>query len=100
MNFIKDQLAGYGVNEQMTGYLSNIIMVLFIALLSVLANLIAKKIVLKIIIHFISKDRYAWDNIVLEKKCFTSCRIWRQPSSSIILRLSFRYIRLLLKNPP
>lgn len=43
MNFIKDQLAGYGVNEQMTGYLSNIIMVLFIALLSVLANLIAKK---------------------------------------------------------
>lgn len=70
MNFIKDQLAGYGVSEQMTGYLSNIIMVLFIALLSVLANLIAKKIVLKIIIHFISKDRYAWDNIVLEKKVF------------------------------
>ncbi|WP_313636604.1 mechanosensitive ion channel domain-containing protein, partial [Paenibacillus sp.] len=70
MNFIKDQLAGYGLSDQMTGYLSNIIMVLFIALLSVLANLIAKKIVLKIIIHFISKDRYSWDNIVLEKKVF------------------------------
>ncbi|WP_339320476.1 mechanosensitive ion channel domain-containing protein [Paenibacillus sp. FSL R10-2734] len=70
MNFIKDQLAGYGVGEPMIGYLSNIIMVFFIALLSVLANLIAKKIVLKIIIRVINNGRYTWDNIVLEKKVF------------------------------
>lgn len=70
MNFIKDQLAGYGVSEQMIGYLSNIIMVFFIALLSVLANFIAKKIVLKIIIHIINNNRYTWDKIVLEKKVF------------------------------
>lgn len=43
MNFIKENLAGYGVSEQMSVYLSNIIMVLCIAVLSVVANLVAKK---------------------------------------------------------
>ncbi|MEK4848770.1 mechanosensitive ion channel domain-containing protein [Paenibacillus sp. FSL H7-0756] len=70
MNFIKEHLAGYGVSEQMNVYLSNIIMVLFIAMLSVVANLVAKKIVLKIIIHIINNNRYTWDNFFLEKKVF------------------------------
>lgn len=70
MNFIKEHLAGYGVSEQMNVYLSNIIMVLCIALLSVVANLVAKKIVLKIIIHIINNNRYTWDNFFLEKKVF------------------------------
>ncbi|WP_405106079.1 mechanosensitive ion channel domain-containing protein [Paenibacillus sp. FSL K6-1217] len=70
MNFIKEHLAGYGVSEQMSVYLSNIIMVLCIALLSVVANLVAKKIVLKIIIHIINNNRYTWDNFFLEKKVF------------------------------
>ncbi|ETT55165.1 mechanosensitive ion channel protein MscS [Paenibacillus sp. FSL R7-269] len=70
MNFIKEHLAGYGVSEQMSVYLSNIIMVLFIAMLSVVANLVAKKIVLKIIIHIINNNRYTWDNFFLEKKVF------------------------------
>lgn len=70
MDFIKEQLAGYGVSEQTSVYLANIIMVLFIALLSVVANVIAKKIVLKIIIRLITNNRYTWDNILLEKKVF------------------------------
>ncbi|WP_238650545.1 mechanosensitive ion channel family protein [Paenibacillus piscarius] len=70
MNFIKENLAGYGVSEQMNVYLSNIIMVLCIAVLSVVANLVAKKIVLKIIIRMINNNRYTWDNIFLEKKVF------------------------------
>lgn len=70
MDFIKEQLVGYGVSEQMSVYFSNIIMVLFIALLSVVANVIAKKIVLKIIIRLITNNRYTWDNILLEKKVF------------------------------
>ncbi|MEK3761551.1 mechanosensitive ion channel domain-containing protein [Paenibacillus sp. FSL P4-0338] len=70
MNYIKENLAGYGVSEQMSVYLSNIIMILFIALLSVVANLVAKKIVLKIIIHIINNNRYTWDNFFLEKKVF------------------------------
>lgn len=70
MNFIQEHLAGYGVSEQMVVYLSNIIMVLCIALLSIVANLVAKKIVLKIIIHIIHNNRYTWDNFFLEKKVF------------------------------
>ncbi|MEK3881118.1 mechanosensitive ion channel family protein [Paenibacillus sp. FSL M7-0420] len=70
MNFIQEHLAGYGMSEQMVVYLSNIIMVLCIALLSIVANLVAKKIVLRIIIHFINNNRYTWDNIFLEKKVF------------------------------
>ncbi|MFD2412735.1 mechanosensitive ion channel family protein [Paenibacillus rhizoplanae] len=70
MDFIQEHLAGYGVSEQMVVYLSNIIMVLCIALLSIVANLVAKKIVLKIIIHIINNNRYTWDNFFLEKKVF------------------------------
>lgn len=67
MNFIQEHLAGYGMSEQMVVYLSNIIMVLCIALLSIVANLVAKKIVLKIIIHIIHNNRYTWDNIFWRK---------------------------------
>lgn len=70
MDFIKEHLTGYGVSEQMSGYLANILMILLIVLLSVAANFIAKKIVLKIIIRLITNNRYTWDNIFLEKKVF------------------------------
>lgn len=96
MNFIKEHLAGYGVSEQMNVYLSNIIMVLFIAMLSVVANLVAKKIVLKIIIHIINNNRYTWDNFFWRKKYSTSCRISHRPLSSITLHLFFRCISLSL----
>ena len=42
MDFIKNQLDGYGMSEQTIGYLSNMIMVVFIAVISMLANFIAK----------------------------------------------------------
>lgn len=68
MEFIKNQLDGYGMSEQTIGYLSNIIMIVFIAVVSMLANLIAKKIVLKTIIRIVNNNRYTWDKIILEKK--------------------------------
>lgn len=43
MDFIKNQLDGTGMSEQTIGYLSNLIMVVFIAVVSILANFIAKK---------------------------------------------------------
>ena len=70
MEFIKNQLDGYGMSEQTIGYLSNMIMIVFIAVVSMLANFIAKKIVLKTIIHIVNNNRYTWDNIILEKKVF------------------------------
>ncbi|WP_063566482.1 mechanosensitive ion channel domain-containing protein [Paenibacillus sp. O199] len=70
MDFIKNQLDGTGMSEQTIGYLSNLIMVVFIAVVSILANFIAKKIVLKIIIQIINNNRYTWDKIIVEKKVF------------------------------
>ncbi|OMD44068.1 mechanosensitive ion channel family protein [Paenibacillus odorifer] len=70
MEFIKNHLDGYGISEQMIGYLSNLIMVVFIAVVSIMVNFIAKKIVLKTIIHIINNNSYTWDNVILEKKVF------------------------------
>ncbi|UVI30602.1 mechanosensitive ion channel family protein [Paenibacillus spongiae] len=70
MDFIKEQLDGYGMNVETIGYLSEIIMVVLIAVVCILANFITQKIVLKTIIHFIHKNRYTWDSIVVEKKVF------------------------------
>lgn len=70
MRFIRYQLEGYGMSEVTVGYLSNLIMAVFIALVCILANLLTKKIVLKTIIHIINNNRYTWDKIILEKKVF------------------------------
>lgn len=90
MDFIKNQLDGNGMSEQTIGYLSNMIMVVFIAVVSILANFITKKIVLKTIIHIVNNNRYTWDNIIVEKKCSTSCRILCRQSLFIFRRPSFR----------
>ncbi|GIP46305.1 membrane protein [Paenibacillus sp. J45TS6] len=70
MGFIRNQLDGYGMSEAAVGYLSNLIMAVFIALVCILANFLTKKIVLKTIIHIVNNNRYTWDNIILEKKVF------------------------------
>ena len=70
MDFIRNQLDGTGMSEQTIGILSNIIMVIFIAVVSILANYIAKKIVLKTIDHIVNNNRYKWGHIIVEKKLF------------------------------
>jgi len=70
MDFIRNQLDGTGMSEQTIGILSNIIMVIFIAVVSILANYIAKKIVLKTIHHIVNNNRYKWGHIIVEKKLF------------------------------
>lgn len=70
MEFIKQQLDGFGISEQTALYLSNLIMIAFIAVVSIVVNFITKKIVLKTIIHIVNHNRYTWDNIIVEKKVF------------------------------
>lgn len=70
MEFIKNQLDGYGLHEQTIGYLSSMIMIVIIAVVSILANVVTKKIVLKSITHIIHNNRYTWGKIILEKKVF------------------------------
>jgi len=70
MKFIIKQLEEYGMGPTTVAYLSTIIMIGFITVICILANIIAKRIVLKIVIHIITHNKYTWDNIILEKKVF------------------------------
>ena len=70
MEFIHEQLLSYGVNPQYVNNLSNFIMIVLIALIAFIANMIAKKVVLKIIVHIITSNKVTWDNVILEKKVF------------------------------
>ena len=49
MDFIRQQLLKFELDPTLVGYLSIIIMLLFIAIICVLANLITKKVVIRII---------------------------------------------------
>lgn len=70
MDFIQAKLLEYGVNPQYVDYLSNAIMLMLIAVISIVANVIAKKVVLRIIVHIIKNNKVTWDNVFLEQKVF------------------------------
>lgn len=70
MDFIQAQLTQYGVSPQYVGYLSNATMLFLIIVISILANLLAKRVVLRIIVHIITNNKVTWDNVFLEKEVF------------------------------
>ncbi|MCB8814568.1 mechanosensitive ion channel family protein [Desulfosporosinus shakirovi] len=70
VEFIMNWLVSYGLNEGVAEYLSTGILVVLIGLLSILANFIAKRIVLRVLPHFIKKIKFTWNTIILERKVF------------------------------
>ncbi|MDW0117761.1 mechanosensitive ion channel [Sporosarcina thermotolerans] len=70
MDFIRNRLLGYGVDEAWVGYLTNGIMIIFIALICIVANLITKKVVVRFITHIVKKNTFKWDDILLERQVF------------------------------
>ncbi|MBD2845340.1 mechanosensitive ion channel family protein [Paenibacillus sp. IB182496] len=68
--FIRETLAGWGVPESWVVYVANIVLIAGIALLSIGANYVAKKIVLQLITRFVNSNRYRWDDYLLERKVF------------------------------
>ncbi|MDR3601848.1 MAG: mechanosensitive ion channel [Desulfosporosinus sp.] len=70
IEFIMKWFTGYGVEESVARYLSTGILVVFIALLSILANFITKKVVLRVLYHFINNNKFEWDTVMLERKVF------------------------------
>lgn len=70
IEFIKQWLVSYGLNENLSLYLSNIIAVVCILFISLLANLITKKFLLGILKNYIKKSINTWDDIILENKVF------------------------------
>ncbi|OWR28503.1 mechanosensitive ion channel protein MscS [Saccharibacillus sp. O23] len=70
MDFIQRHLQDTGMNDTTILYVSNIVMVVFIAVLCILANFVTKKIVLNAVIRIVRSNRYRWDDIIVEKKVF------------------------------
>ncbi|MBB4824912.1 miniconductance mechanosensitive channel [Sporosarcina luteola] len=70
MLFIRNRLENYGVDPTWVGPLAAVILILFIALLCIIANLISKQVVIRMITHFVRKNKYRWDNVLLERKVF------------------------------
>jgi miniconductance mechanosensitive channel len=70
MKLIRNRLLEYGMEPVLTDYLAAIIMILFIGILCIAANFITQKIVLRVITHIITNNKFEWDNILLERKVF------------------------------
>ncbi len=70
MEFIKQLLVDQGISSQLADYLANMIVILLIVGLSVAANFVAKKIVLRIITSLIRRNRLTWNSVFLERKVF------------------------------
>ncbi|MCM3629698.1 mechanosensitive ion channel family protein [Paenibacillus glycanilyticus] len=70
MNYIKELLVELGMNTELAVYLANIILVVIVGIVSVAANFVTKKIVLRVVTHYIRNNRYQWDDYLLERKVF------------------------------
>lgn len=70
MELLEKWLIDIGIDAQWSGYLTNAIMITVITALSIAANFIAKRIVLRIISTFIKNNKVDWDNYLLERKVF------------------------------
>lgn len=70
MEFIRNLLLEKGMDPVLTDYLAAIIMILFIGIICIVANFITKKFVMKVITHFITNNKFKWDDMLLERKVF------------------------------
>ena len=70
IEFIMNWFTGYGVDESTARFLSTGILVIFITLLSIIANLITKKVVLRVLSLLINNNKFKWDTVLLERKVF------------------------------
>ncbi|WP_102346280.1 mechanosensitive ion channel family protein [Bacillus sp. Marseille-P3661] len=70
MEFITNLLLDYGLAPNVVRYLSSVIMLLFIAFICIVANFITKKVVIRIITHYVNNNKFQWDNMLLERKVF------------------------------
>jgi miniconductance mechanosensitive channel len=70
IGFIMNWFTGYGVDESTARYLSTGILVIFIALLSIFANFLTKKVVLRVLSRLINNNKFKWNTVMLERKVF------------------------------
>jgi miniconductance mechanosensitive channel len=70
MELIHKQLVEYGMDPSLADYMAAISMILFIGIICIVANFITKKIVMRVISHFITNNKFKWDDMLLERRVF------------------------------
>lgn len=70
MAFIKDQLMNHGMNEIYAFNLSAAILAIVLLIACLLIQFIMKKVVLRLLAHYIRTTKHRWDTILLERKVF------------------------------
>lgn len=70
MNYIYNQLLEFNMDITWAGYISLIIMVLFILFVCIIANFISKKVVIRVITKIVQNTKFRWDDMLLERKVF------------------------------
>ncbi|QOR67113.1 mechanosensitive ion channel family protein [Cytobacillus suaedae] len=70
MKIIHKQLVQYGMDPTLAEYMAVFLLIVFVVILSILANFITKKIVMRFITHFIKNNKFKWDDIFLERRVF------------------------------
>lgn len=70
MHFFNDLLKNYGFNTGLSEILSIGIVILLLTVSVVVVHFISKKIILSLIAKYIKKNRFEWDNVLLERKVF------------------------------
>ncbi|MDF0728319.1 mechanosensitive ion channel family protein [Cytobacillus sp. S13-E01] len=70
MEFILNQMLEFGMGPSLADYMAAFIMILFIIILCIIANFITKKIVMRVITHFITTNKFKWDDMLLERRVF------------------------------
>jgi len=71
LNYILNILTGYGISPDSGIILSNIILLIFLVIISILTNLFTAKIIFKILVLYIKHNKYKWDDIMLKRKVFS-----------------------------
>lgn len=70
IEFIMYWFTVYGVDQIAASYLATGILVVFIGLVSIFANYITKKVVLRALSLLIHNNTFKWDTVMLEKRVF------------------------------
>lgn len=70
MEYVSKILIQRGVKDSVAGYLACGILILGIFIICILGIIITKKIILRILARMIHKNRFRWDDILLEHKVF------------------------------
>lgn len=70
MTYISNVLKSYGIDNEFRDYLSCVLLSAIILIICTLVHLIATKIIIKLLSKIINKNKYKWDDILLERKVF------------------------------